>query len=62
MAGCYDYVDKPAKFCDTFTRVLSQEGQPEGKYNLGDVNSFSFGPNNVGVRNFETHIIRLNGE
>ena len=57
MAGCYDYVDKPAKFCDTFTRVLSQEGQPEGKYKLGDVNSFSFGPNNVGVRNFETHII-----
>ena len=33
------------------------EGQPEGKYRLGDVNSFSFGPNNVGVRNFETHII-----
>ena len=57
MAGCYDYADKPAKFCDTFTRVLDPADLNNGKYNLGDVNSFSFGPNNVGVRNFETHII-----
>ena len=57
MAGCYDYADKPAKFCDTFTRVTDTADLNNGKYNLGDVNSFSFGPNNVGVRNFETHII-----
>jgi outer membrane receptor protein involved in Fe transport len=57
MAGCYDYADKPAKFCDTFTRVTDPADTNNGKYNLGDVNSFSFGPNNVGVRNFETHII-----
>jgi hypothetical protein len=59
MAGCYDYVDQPAKFCNTFTRVLDQADTNNGKYNLGDVNSFSVGPNNVGVRNFETHIISL---
>ena len=59
MAGCYDYVDRPAKFCDTFTRVLTEADRKNGTYNLGDVNSFSFGPNNVGVRNFETHIINV---
>jgi outer membrane receptor protein involved in Fe transport len=59
MAGCYDYVDKPAKFCDTFTRVLTEADRKNGTYELGDVNSFSFGPNNVGVRNFETHIINV---
>ena len=59
MAGCYDYADKPAKFCNTFTRVLDQADTNNGKYNLGDVNSFLVGPNNVGVRNFETHIISM---
>ena len=59
MAGCYDYADKPAKFCNTFTRVLDQADTNNGKYELGDVNSFLVGPNNVGVRNFETHIISM---
>ena len=59
MAGCYDYVDQPDKFCSQFTRVLTQADTENGKYELGDVNSFLLGPNNVGVRNFETHIISL---
>ena len=59
MAGCYDYVERPDKFCNTFTRVLNQADTNNGKYELGDVNSFLVGPNNVGVRNFETHIISL---
>jgi hypothetical protein len=59
MAGCYDYADQPDKFCSQFTRVLTQADTENGKYELGDVNSFLLGPNNVGVRNFETHIISL---
>ena len=38
MAGCYDYVDRPAKFCDTFTRVLTEADRKNGTYELGDVN------------------------
>ena len=50
MAGCYDYVERPDKFCNTFTRVLNQADTNNGKYELGDVNSFLVGQNNVGVK------------
>ena len=61
MAGCYDYSPQPEKFCETFTRA-TDPNDPQvisGKYDLGDVNSFLVGPNNVGIRNFETHVINV---
>jgi outer membrane receptor protein involved in Fe transport len=61
MAGCYDYSPQKAKFCETFTRATDPNDPNilSGKYDLGDVNSFLVGPNNVGIRNFETHVINI---